>query len=65
MATILNNAGGTTALLACRGLACPPPVMRCRDSLTEGATALEILNVTRFLRGRGFEVTWAAEAGDL
>lgn len=39
--------------------------MRCRDSLTEGATALEILNVTRFLRGRGFEVTWAAEAGDL
>lgn len=61
MATILNNAGGTTTLLDCRGLACPQPVMRCRDSLTEGATALETLNVARFLRGRASEVTWAGK----
>ncbi|MGE9984511.1 sulfurtransferase-like selenium metabolism protein YedF [Desulfovibrio sp. SGI.169] len=61
------------ALLDCRGLACPQPVMRCRDRLAEGATALEILvdndaareNVARFLRGRGFEVTWLAEDGGL
>ena len=60
-------------LVDCRGLTCPQPVIRCRDSLAEGATALEILvdndaareNVARFLRGRGFEVAWAAEDGGL
>lgn len=60
-------------LLDCRGLACPQPVMRCRDSLDNGAAALEILvdndaareNVARFLRGRGFEVTWTAEGDGL
>ena len=58
-------------LVDCRGLTCPQPVIRCRDSWAEGATALEIMvdndaareNVARFLRGRGFEVAWAAENG--
>ena len=48
-----------------RGLACPLPVVRCRDLLRAGAKDLRLLvdnepavdNVSRFLRGQGFAVT--------
>jgi len=56
----------------CRGLACPQPVMRTRDALAAGATALEVLvdnepareNVRRFLEGRGFTVAASQEGSD-
>ena len=56
--------------LDCRGLACPQPVMRTRDALAAGTSALEVLvdnepareNVRRFLEGRGFTVAAARKA---
>lgn len=55
--------------LDCRGIACPQPVMRSRDAVNTGATALEVLvdnepaleNVRRFLEGRGFAVAATCE----
>ena len=52
-----------------RGLACPLPVVRCRDLLRAGAKDLRLLvdnepavdNVSRFLRGQGFAVSVAQE----
>lgn len=52
-------------MLDCRGLACPEPVMRCRDWLISGrGSALDVLvdnaaaveNVSVFLSGRGWTV---------
>ena len=59
-------------LFDCRGLACPQPVMRARDALAAGATALDVLvdnepareNVRRFLEGRGFAVATSQEGPD-
>lgn len=56
--------------LDCRGLACPGPVLRCMDCLEKEApqelavlvddpAALE--NVTRLLKGKGFDVSSAQE----
>jgi TusA-related sulfurtransferase len=52
-----------------RGLACPLPVVRCRDLLRAGARELRILvdnepavdNVRRFLHGQGFDVRVSQE----
>lgn len=56
-------------LLDCRGIACPQPVMRSRDAISNGVTELEVLvdnepareNVRRFLEGRGFSVVTTQE----
>lgn len=59
-------------ILDCRGLACPEPVMRCRDWLiSDRGSALEVLvdnaaaveNVSVFLSGRGWTVT-SRQEGD-
>lgn len=48
--------------LDCRGLACPQPVIRCREAVTAGATVLSVVvdnapareNVLRYLGNNGF-----------
>lgn len=58
-------------LVDARGLPCPAPVIKTRDALEAGATALEVLvdnptardNVSRFASSRGCEVAVAEEAG--
>ncbi len=60
----------TTSRLDCRGLACPEPVIRTKDSLEQGVTELEVIvdneasmkNVTRFARSRGCAVEVATLA---
>ena len=61
-------------VLDCRGLACPEPVMRCRDLLKEArADAVRVLvdnaaaceNVSRFLEKNGYAVTTAQEGESL
>ncbi|HFQ89103.1 MAG TPA: sulfurtransferase-like selenium metabolism protein YedF [Desulfobulbus sp.] len=60
----------TTSRLDCRGLACPEPVIRTKDSLEQGVTELEVIvdneasmkNVTRFVRSRGCAVEVATLA---
>jgi selenium metabolism protein YedF len=60
-----------TVTVDCRGLACPQPVIKTKDSLEEGNLRLEVIvdneaskgNVTRFARSRGCEVT-LTELGD-
>lgn len=61
-------------VLDCRGLACPEPVMRCRDLLKEArADAVRVLvdnaaaceNVSRFLEKNGYAVTAAQEGESL
>jgi len=50
--------------LDCRGLPCPQPVLRAKEALEQGATAIEMLvdneasknNVSRFARSQGHEV---------
>ncbi|MFP7753993.1 sulfurtransferase-like selenium metabolism protein YedF [Thermodesulfobacteriota bacterium B35] len=54
----------TAIRLDCRGLACPEPVLRTKDSLEQGKGELEVIvdneasmkNVTRFARSRGCSV---------
>ena len=54
----------TSSRLDCRGLACPEPVIRTKESLEQGLTDLEVIvdneasmkNVTRFARSRGCQV---------
>ncbi len=58
----------TPSRLDCRGLACPEPVIRTKNSLEQGITELEVIvdneasmkNVTRFARSRGCTVEVAA-----
>lgn len=61
-------------VLDCRGLACPEPVMRCRDLLKEArADAVRVLvdnaaaceNVSRFLEKNGYAVSAAQEGESL
>lgn len=56
----------------CRGLQCPAPVLRCRETVAaEHPKALQVLvdnqaaleNVSRFLRQNGYEVSQKEEAG--
>ena len=51
--------------LDCRGLACPQPVIRCREAVAAGAAALSVTvdnlaareNVLRYLGNNGFTCT--------
>ncbi len=60
----------TTVRLDCRGLACPEPVLRTKDSLEQGVTSLEVIvdneaslkNVSRFASSRGCAVEVASLA---
>lgn len=61
-------------VLDCRGLACPEPVMRCRNLMKEArAEAVRVLvdnvaaceNVSRFLEKNGYAVTAAQEGESL
>lgn len=60
-----------TVTLDCRGLTCPQPVIKTKESLEQGNLRLEVIvdneaskaNVTRFARSRGCEIV-LSELGD-
>lgn len=60
----------TAIRLDCRGLACPEPVVRTKESLEKGQGELEVIvdneasmkNVTRFARSRGCDVATSSLA---
>jgi len=60
-----------TVTLDCRGLTCPQPVIKTKESLEQGNLRLEVIvdneaskgNVTRFARSRGCEIV-LRELGD-
>ncbi len=60
-------------ILDCIGLACPKPVLRAKDALAAGATAIKVMvdneasqnNVARFGRSQGHEVSVSREGENL
>lgn len=61
-----------TRTVDCRGLACPQPVLRTREALTDAETTLMVIvdnegssaNVTRFAESRGARVSVAQDGAD-
>ncbi|MDD2465179.1 MAG: sulfurtransferase-like selenium metabolism protein YedF [Desulfobulbus sp.] len=60
-------------ILDCKGLSCPKPVLRAKDALAGGASAIKVLvdneasqnNVARFGRSQGHEVSCSREEENL